>query len=252
MARSSTSNGAMSPSKLDESTWFMEARKDTVRMVDINSFFICKLCKGYLRDAYTIKECLHTFCHGCIRGYYLYNNSCSCPTCNVGLGAKPWTQIIPDPAMQELAAKLLPDYSEKEEAEGYQRVFYRKLGIKRKQPDTPRKDLQDSAKVSRSLGPSPGHMIQFEMHPQRGCDVPLFLQLQTLKAPCMNTQAHLKIMHLRKYVAKKLKIAKPEEIEVLCKGIIVGPEYSLEFIRRTRWKEDSKMILEYRRQIIAS
>ncbi|KUG00674.1 Polycomb group RING finger protein 5-A [Phytophthora nicotianae] len=59
-------------------------------------------------------------------------------------------------------------------------------------------------------------------------------------------------MYLRKYLAKKLKVAKPEEIEILCKGTVVGPEYSLEFIRRTRWKESSKMVLEYRRQLIAS
>jgi hypothetical protein len=29
-------------------------------MADINEFFICKICEGYLRDPYTIKECLHT------------------------------------------------------------------------------------------------------------------------------------------------------------------------------------------------
>lgn len=29
-------------------------------MADINEFLICKLCKGYLRDPYTVKECLHT------------------------------------------------------------------------------------------------------------------------------------------------------------------------------------------------
>ena len=59
-------------------------------------------------------------------------------------------------------------------------------------------------------------------------------------------------MYLRKYLAKKLNIPKPEEIEILCNGTVVGPEYSLEFIRRTRWNADSKMILEYRRRIIAS
>lgn len=34
-------------------------------------------------------------CYGCIRGYYLYDGeSCSCPTCRVRLGAKPWTHIM--------------------------------------------------------------------------------------------------------------------------------------------------------------
>ncbi|CAH0515980.1 unnamed protein product [Peronospora belbahrii] len=224
---------------------------ETLYMTDINEFFICKLCKGYYRDPYTAKECLHTFCHGCIRGFYLHTPSCTCPTCDVDLGAKPWIQFIPDPAMKELSEKYLPDYRAAEERE--ERLFYAKFGIKRKQPDTPCKNRQSASKLGRALGPSsPGHMIQFELHPQRSPDVPLFLLLGELKAPCMNTQSFFKVMYLRKYLAKKLNILKPEEIEILCNGTVVGPEYSLEFIRRTRWKDDSKMILEYRRQIVAS
>lgn len=57
-------------------------------------------------------------------------------------------------------------------------------------------------------------------------------------------------MHLRKYIAKKLKDVRPDEIEVLCKGVPVGPEYSLEFIRRTIWMDEgAKLILEFRRQL---
>ncbi|RLN60325.1 hypothetical protein BBJ28_00022756 [Nothophytophthora sp. Chile5] len=108
-------------------------------------------------------------------------------------------------------------------------VEARKLGIKRKQPETPRGVQPGETKSSRSRGPSPEKMIHFELHPQRGL-----------------------IMHLRKYVAKKMKLVKPEEVEILCKGSPVGPELSLEFIRLTRWKEDAKMILEYRRKIVAS
>ncbi|ETO79265.1 hypothetical protein F444_06005 [Phytophthora nicotianae P1976] len=216
-----------------------------------------------------------TVCYGCIRGYYLYHpKSSSCPTCNVNLGAKPLAKILPDPAMKELATKLLPDYTVKEEAE--ERTYYKKFGIKRKQSDTPSDTQPSPPKIHRSLGPSPGNMIRFELYPQRefvtiyyqtisefgilklslvlccSPDVPLFLSLDKLDAPYMYTQSLLKIMYLRKYLAKKLKVAKPEEIEILCKGTVVGPEYSLEFIRRTRWKESSKMVLEYRRQLIAS
>ncbi|ETI50518.1 hypothetical protein F441_05964 [Phytophthora nicotianae CJ01A1] len=235
----------------DAACLFVEARTETLRMANINEFFICKLCKGYFRDPYTSKECLHTFCYGCIRGYYLYHpKSSSCPTCNVNLGAKPLAKILPDPAMKELATKLLPDYTVKEEAE--ERTYYKKFGIKRKQSDTPSDTQPSPPKIHRSLGPSPGNMIRFELYPQRGPDVPLFLSLDKLDASYMYTQSLLKIMYLRKYLAKKLKVAKPEEIEILCKGTVVGPEYSLEFIRRTRWKESSKMVLEYRRQLIAS
>lgn len=32
----------------------------SIKLVQINPHFICKLCQGYLRDAQAIKECLHT------------------------------------------------------------------------------------------------------------------------------------------------------------------------------------------------
>ncbi|KAL3672208.1 hypothetical protein V7S43_002870 [Phytophthora oleae] len=243
---------APSPDGASCDVLFIEARTVNVRMADINEFFTCKLCKGYFREPYTSKECLHTFCYGCIRGHYVYYPELNtCPTCGVKLGARPWSYFIPDPAMKELGEKLLPDYTEKEESE--EREYYEGLSIKRKQPDTPQETQPSAPKISRSLGPSPGNMIRFELHPQRGPDVPLFLSLRKLEAPCMLTQSLLKIMYVRKYLAKKVKVSKAEEIEILCNGTVVGPEYSLEFIRRTRWKNtDSKMILEYRRQLVAS
>ncbi|KAL7692392.1 putative E3 ubiquitin-protein ligase/polycomb group RING finger protein [Plasmopara halstedii] len=249
---SSTSTEALT--SLDDKAYnmlFVEARTETLHLTHINEFFVCKLCNGYFRDPYTSKECLHTFCYGCIRGYYLYNpKSNSCSVCKMSLGAKPLAQFLPDPAMKELADKLLPDFHAKEEAE--EQMYYKKFGIKRKQPDTPTETQSGSMTICRSLGPSPGNMISFELYPQRGTDIPLFLSLSKLEAPYMHTQSLLKIMYLRKYLAKKLKVAKPEEIEILCKGTVVGPEYSLEFIRRTRWKEEkTNMILEYRRHLFA-
>lgn len=108
-------------------------------------------------------------------------------------------------------------------------------------------------------------------------DAPLFLWLKPLKRPKMRTQAQLKvrvsrtvrslsvccgrplmraacslqIMHLRKYIAQKLRTVGPEEVELLCRGAPVGPEYSLEFIRRMFWNDASTtMVLEFRRQLV--
>ncbi|UIZ21562.1 hypothetical protein KXD40_000997 [Peronospora effusa] len=197
MTRNSSSNTTINPSLGNASCnhLLVEARTETLYMADINEFFICKLCKGYYRDPYTAKECLHTFCHGCIRGFYLHTSSCTCPTCGVNLGAKPWTQFIPDPAIKELSEKYLPDYREAEETE--EQEFYANFGIKRKQPDTLSENRPSALKFCRGLGPSsPRHMIQFELYPQRGPDVPLFLHLGELKAPCMNTQSFFKVKGL--------------------------------------------------------
>ena len=33
----------------------------------LNEMITCKICHGYLVDATTVTECLHTFCKSCIR-----------------------------------------------------------------------------------------------------------------------------------------------------------------------------------------
>ena len=51
---------------------------------------------------------------------------------------------------------------------------------------------------------------------------------------------------MRKYLALKLQV-KPEDIVILCRKKPLGPEHQLEFIQKIYWKDDSKMILEYRK-----
>jgi polycomb group RING finger protein 3 len=31
---------------------------------EINEHLTCGICRGYFRNAHTVKECLHTFCKG--------------------------------------------------------------------------------------------------------------------------------------------------------------------------------------------
>ncbi|KAG7248882.1 hypothetical protein CRUP_037340, partial [Coryphaenoides rupestris] len=50
----------------------------------INQFYPyirCGLCCGFLIDATTITECLHTFCKSCIVKHFFYGNRC--PTCSI-------------------------------------------------------------------------------------------------------------------------------------------------------------------------
>ncbi|TMW63726.1 hypothetical protein Poli38472_002667 [Pythium oligandrum] len=232
-----------------------DARKVEVRLVEVNKFFICTLCKGYLRDAQKINECADTFCNGCIRMHFArskYHDKC--PVCKVELGAKPWTKLIPDPTIQGLADKLLAqDFRAKEETE--ERHFYARLGIKRK--------LHATSEGSVAMGPSRAAPTQssqeetptgprrmnFEMYPQRNPDVPLFVYMHRLPRPIMCAEASVRIARLRKFVAWKLGIEDPSDVEILCRGTPVGGEYSLEFVHRTIWKDrQSRMLLEYRRK----
>nr|CCA27133.1 conserved hypothetical protein [Albugo laibachii Nc14] len=225
-------------------TIIMDGRKVSFRYKDINRHFICTLCNGYFRDAQTIKECLHTFCNGCIRSYFWRNRDAhKCPTCSVHLGVKPWTQLISDPSIQGLISKIFPDPTQQEKKEELK--FYKHLSIKRKEIIREAK-AHAGVPIKRARAV---RRLQFEVHPQRSPKLPLFFQLDRLKVPHMNTDATFKILYLKKFVAKLLQLPNFNQIQILCEGLPVGAEYSLDFIVRTRWKDRSKkLILEYRRQ----
>nr|2DJB_A Chain A, Polycomb group RING finger protein 6 [Homo sapiens] len=48
---------------------------------ELTPYILCSICKGYLIDATTITECLHTFCKSCIVRHFYYSNRC--PKCNI-------------------------------------------------------------------------------------------------------------------------------------------------------------------------
>ena len=53
----------------------------------------CQLCKGLLRDAYTVKECLHRFCKSCVVKWYRnasHDQMRKCPQCSVTLEDYGW------------------------------------------------------------------------------------------------------------------------------------------------------------------
>ncbi|ODN05881.1 Polycomb complex protein BMI-1 [Orchesella cincta] len=83
-----------------------------VKLKDITSNLTCKLCLGYLVDATTIIECLHSFCKSCIVKYLEKSADLEekyCPVCDVQLhSTKPFTSIRPDLMLQEIVYKLVP------------------------------------------------------------------------------------------------------------------------------------------------
>lgn len=92
---------------------------------EFNQHLICTLCKGYLIDATTIIECLHSckfililfwflilpssfkVCRSCIVRYLEKNKYC--PVCDVQVHkTKPLLNIRPDKILQDVVYKLVP------------------------------------------------------------------------------------------------------------------------------------------------
>ncbi|KAK2506090.1 hypothetical protein MC885_004717 [Smutsia gigantea] len=107
-----------------------------IKLWDINAHITCRLCSGYLIDATTVTECLHTcpdvgagsvvvgelsdenvllqtVCRSCLVKYLEENNTC--PTCRIVIHqSHPLQYIGHDRTMQDIVYKLVPGLQEDE------------------------------------------------------------------------------------------------------------------------------------------
>ncbi|CAF1277629.1 unnamed protein product, partial [Didymodactylos carnosus] len=84
--------------------------KQTININLLNEHFVCKLCNGYLIDACTISECLHSFCRTCIVNYFKDDENKTCPICNcISHPAKPLLSLKKDRNLQYLVYKIIPN-----------------------------------------------------------------------------------------------------------------------------------------------
>ncbi|XP_032233158.2 polycomb complex protein BMI-1-A [Nematostella vectensis] len=80
---------------------------------DLNPHIICVLCGGYLVDATTIVECLHSFCRSCIVSWL--QASYHCPVCDTEVHkTRPFLNIRPDCVLQDIVYKLVPGLYQRE------------------------------------------------------------------------------------------------------------------------------------------
>ncbi|XP_038134901.1 polycomb group RING finger protein 2-like [Cyprinodon tularosa] len=78
-----------------------------VKITDLNPLLTCPLCDGYLIDATTIVECLHSFCKTCIVAFLETNQFC--PRCEVQVHKTcPQLSIRADKTLQDIVYKLVP------------------------------------------------------------------------------------------------------------------------------------------------
>lgn len=59
------------------------SERENISLGDIHPYITCYLCKGYLIEATTIVECLHTYCHSCLMKYLCREKSC--PQCEMSI-----------------------------------------------------------------------------------------------------------------------------------------------------------------------
>jgi hypothetical protein len=92
----------------------------------INEHFQCGICQGYIIDATTIIDCLHSFCKSCIV-HFLKTIDHRCPTCNINLKGDLDKCLRSDSFLQRLIYRLIPNLLNSEIKRRDQFYFSEKL-----------------------------------------------------------------------------------------------------------------------------
>ncbi|XP_053689906.1 polycomb group protein Psc [Sabethes cyaneus] len=165
-----------------------------IHLSSVNPYVTCNLCKGYLIDATTIVECLHSFCHSCIMKHLRTEQYC--PQCEMMINkAKP--NIKPDATLQAIVYKLVPGLYEKE--------LLRKRAFYRQNPEmaalaTPEQRGEDTEHLI--FGPSEEFQLSLEY-----ADKELAGDNEELKRPkYLQCPAMVRIACLKKFIINKYNI----------------------------------------------
>uniref|UniRef100_A0A8C6V431 Polycomb group ring finger 3 n=1 Tax=Neogobius melanostomus TaxID=47308 RepID=A0A8C6V431_9GOBI len=216
-----------------------------IKLCHINAHITCRLCEGYLIDATTVTECLHTFCRSCLVKYLEENNTC--PTCRIVIHqSHPLQYIGHDRTMQDIVYKLVPGLQEAELKK--QREFYQRLGM-----EVPGDIKGELCNVKSHLDqrngtctpPTPRHTssgrYQRIIHLLVDSWVSICLEcnsskLRGLKRKWIRCSAQATVLHLKKFIAKKLNLTSFNELDILCNEEILGKDHTLKFVVVTRWR----------------
>lgn len=192
---------------------FLSPIMQTIKLSELDQFIICPVCKGYLIDATTVNECLHTFCKSCIVRH-IKNDNNDCPKCHTVIHERrPLDYIMHDRNKQDIVYKLVPQLYIKElnkriaarqtrDIDAVTRLFLAKKFLN---------VVLSSRKKSSIEGTcSPAESTNIDQQ-----------NTNTIYLRCPLT---IKICHIRKLLVVKFQLTKIDRVTLFYKGDIVDDE----------------------------
>ena len=204
----------------------MSEPKKKIKLSDLKEHISCFLCKGYLIEATTIIECLHTFCKTCIVKY-LNDDNKTCPKCeNVIHQSHPLNYISFDRTMQDIVYKLVPHLARSQESKSDATTTSSHGGNKLQPIDT-------NGQPKQSDHHRTDEQINLYVIPHSSCD------LKPLKCKYVRLSNLATVTHLKKYIALKLfnDMERYKELDLLCNENLLGKDHNFKFVSVTEWRE---------------
>lgn len=208
----------------------------------LQSNLTCSICQGYLIDATTITECMHTFCKSCLL-QRVESGRTFCPRCGVQLQrSRLGEQLKLDHAVQALVYAAVPGLWHEEQRR--------------------RKHFVDHHPLSTSVAPplqhptcfSPADPISLSLDfiPQsRGEDSNLNLKgpysPQTIGRRFFRCPAAVAVHHFQKLLSLKFELPPHYTIEIHCQGEKLTSSFRLmDVAYKTGWTQEEPLRLEYK------
>jgi len=242
----------------------------------LNASLVCTLCNGYFRSAHTIMECLHTYCKSCIYNYLREKLTLSppdpdCPRCGIKLETSdPFVKCVRyDRVMQNIVDKIFPQF----EREDVERLISEQGDTKKQKSGTSldvKKTFDQQSKITFEIVPHEQQQQQIELENGDAStdaksnrfksNIPsTFLSTITKSEPAssfkplpplpkqfLRSSDQTVVKSLKIFVANKLGID-PNLVDLLCCGEVLGTDHSLEFVKKTRWHDNDRILcLTYR------
>lgn len=216
-----------------------------IKLKTLNAYITCKICRGYLVDATTVTECLHTFCKSCMVKHLEDNNTC--PSCQIVIHqSHPLQYISFDRTMQDIVYKLVPNLQENEMKR--EREFYKSRGLPCPKDVVMTTGEAEEEKQSTQIE-ADFHRLDEQVNIGLECTTE---NLKSLKRKFIRLSSQATITHLKKFIAKKVLdgMEKYRDIDILCNDELLGKDHTLKFVYVTRWRfKDPPLRLQYRPRI---
>jgi len=214
-----------------------------INICSINEMITCKICSGYLVDATTVTECLHTFCKSCIVKHL--EDNIHCPECEVMIHqSHPLDYIAFDRTMQDIVYKLVPSLEEAEYKR--EREFYEERGLpcpKDMEAETEKEtqeEEEDKEEKEETEAGGGGDCHRFEEQVNLLLESADAEKMKNMSRKYVRVSSMATITHLKKFLALKvMEDADPEafrDIDITCDGERIPQDHTLKFVYITRWR----------------
>lgn len=218
-----------------------------INLAELTPYILCSICKGYLIDATTITECLHTFCKSCIVRHFYYSNRC--PKCNIVVHqTQPLYNIRLDRQLQDIVYKLVINLEEREKKQMHD--FYKERGLEVPKPAVPQPVPSSKGRTKKVLE------SVFRIPPE--LDMSLLLEFiganedtghfKPLEKKFVRVSGEATIGHVEKFLRRKMGLDPACQVDIICGDHLLERYQTLREIRRAigdAAMQDGLLVLHY-------